>query len=243
MKSRCDPTAYRSGRRPGWVARLLTSANWLAFYVNQDYGNIRGFEINLDKRFSNFYSGNVNYAYSIAKGKSSSFRQNYDNSWAGNVLRTTESYLDWDQRHTVNGNIQFMIPKGTRPFGISALDEISLSLIGRYGSGLPFSSPPHSLDPPVNDERLPSTLSFDGRVQKRHGFSENLAAFVYLQVYNIFNRSNMDQEYFQDFADVEWYLADQDGDGEADLDVDGKYDDPFYWERSRYFQLGFGVEF
>ena len=222
---------------------FYTAANYYSIYINQDYGNVRGFEVNLDKRFSNFYSGNINYSYSVAKGKSSTTRQNASLAWAGYVLRTTEVYLDWDQRHVINGNVQFMIPKGTRPFGIGALDEFSLSLIGRYASGLPYSSPAHTLDPPINDQRLPSWYVFDGRIQKRHSFNNNMAAFVYLQVYNLFNQRNMNQDYFQWYADIEWYVADQDGDGEPDHDVDGKYDDPRYWQRSRIYQLGLGFEF
>lgn len=222
---------------------FYTVTNWYGLYINQDYGNVRGFEISLDKRFSNFYSGNLSYTYAVAKGKSSDARQNYENAWADNLIRTTESYLDWDQRHTIYGNIQFMIPEGTKLWGMGFLDQVSTSLIGKYGSGLPYSSPARDKDPPVNDKRLPYTLTFDARLQKRHSFSKNVAMLAYLQVYNLFDRSNMDQRFFQDNADTSWYQADQDGDGSPDYDVDGKYDDPRYYQRGRYFQFGVGIEF
>ncbi len=218
--------------------------NWYGLYINLDYGNVRGFELSLEKRFSNFYSGTVSYTYSVAKGKASESRQNYENAWADNVIKTTENYLDWDQRHTMYGSVQFMIPKGTKPFGQKWMDEWMLSLIGRYGSGMPFSSPSKDKDPPINDVRLPYTLSFDGRIQKRYSITENFAALVYLQGYNIFNHNNIDQRFFQDNADTGWYLEnDADNDGQPDKDVDGKHNDPQYWERGRYFQLGFGFEF
>ncbi len=209
--------------------------NWYGLYINQDYGNVRGFELSLEKRFSNFYSGNLSYTYSVAKGKSSSARQNYENAWADNLIRTTETYLNWDQRHTIYGNVQFMIPRDTKLFGTSALDEVMLSVIGRYGSGLPYSSPARSKDPPVNDERLPSTMSFDTRVQKRFSFGETMAVYAYLQVYNVFNQENIDQRYFQQFADIQWY--------EQFDDVDGKHDDPRFYKRGRYYQVGLGFEF
>ena len=203
--------------------------------MNQDYGNVRGFEISLEKRFSSYYSGNISYTYSVAKGKASEARQNYENAWANNLIRTTESYLNWDQRHTVYGNIQFMVPKGTRMFGNSILDEFSLSLIGKYGSGLPYSSPAKDKDPPVNDKRLPHTLSFDGRVQKRFTMTETFGVYAYLQIYNIFDQENIDQRFFQDNADMGWY--------EQFDDVDGKYDDPRYWQRGRLYQFGLGIDF
>ncbi len=123
-------------------------------YINGDYGNVRGVELSLEKRFSNYYAFNINYTYSVGKGKSSSSRQNYDRAWANQIIPTTESYLDWDQTHTIYSNVQFMIPPGTDPWGISALNEISLSIIGRYGSGLPYTSPARTKDPPINDRRL-----------------------------------------------------------------------------------------
>ncbi len=222
--------------------------NWYGLYINLDYGNVRGFELSLEKRFSSFYSTNISYSYSIAKGKASSARQNYENAWAGNVIRTTESYLDWDQRHTVYGNIMFMIPKNTRISGYSYLDkpleQVSLSLIGRYGSGLPYSSPAKDKDPPINDQRLPYTLSFDARIQKRHNFSQYFGMYVYLQVYNLFDRKNIDERYFQTNADTAWYTQnDADNDGTPDYDVDGKYNDPQYYQRGRMFQMGIGFDF
>ncbi|MDP8205054.1 MAG: TonB-dependent receptor [Candidatus Electryonea clarkiae] len=218
--------------------------NWYGLYINLDYGNVRGFELSLEKRFSSFYSGTVNYTYSVSKGKASSARQNYQNAWAENVIRTTESYLDWDQRHTVNGTIQLMVPRGTKPFNMAWMDEWMLSLIGRYGSGLPFTSPSRDKDPPINDQRLPFTLTFDGRVQKRYSFNDNFAALIYLQGYNIFDRQNIDQDYFQTYADAQWYMFnDADNNGEPDKDVDGLHDNPLYWERSRSFQFGIGFEF
>ena len=209
--------------------------NWYGLYVNQDYGNVRGVELSLEKRFSNFYSGNISYTYSVAKGKSSTARQNYDNAWADNLIRTTESYLNWDQRHTIYGNLQFMIPKGTHLFHSTALDEVTLSLIGRYGSGLPYSSPAKDKDPPINDKRLPHTLAFDGRVQKRFTLTERSGIYFYLQAYNIFDQQNIDQRFFQANADIGWY--------EQFDDVDGKYNDPRYYERGRLYQFGVGLEF
>lgn len=214
---------------------FYTARNWYGLYINQDYGNVRGFELSLNKRYSNFFSGNISYTYSVAKGKASESRQNYENAWAGDLIRTTESYLDWDQRHTVYGNFQFFVPHETDLFGAPYFDGVSVNLIGRYGSGLPYSSPARSKDPPINDKRLPYTLSFDGRLQKEWNVWGSMNLYGFLQVYNIFDQKNIDQRFFQNNADIGWY--------EQFDDVDGKYNDPRYWQRGRVYQVGLGMEF
>ncbi|MFH0883056.1 MAG: TonB-dependent receptor [bacterium] len=224
--------------------------NWYGLYINQDYGNVRGFEVSLEKRFSNYYSGNISYTYSVAKGKSSTTRQGYLTAYDSTVPRTTENYLDWDQRHTLYGNLQFMVPSGTRPFGQSWMDEVSFSLIGKYGSGLPYSSPSKDKNPPINDKRLPYTMEFDSRLQKRFSFSDHMGMYVYLMAYNLFDNRNINQRYFQNNADISWYesvdennIARGNHGYNGTKDVNGQYDEPGYWDRGRLYELGIGLEF
>jgi len=229
---------------------FYTALNWYGIYINQDYGNARGFEVSLEKRFSNFYSGNISYTYQVAKGKSSSTSAGYLTAYNATVPRTTDNYLDWDQRHSVYGNVQFMIPRGTHLFGQAWMDEVSASMIGKYGSGLPYSSESKDKNPPINDKRLPYTLSFDGRVQKRFSISDFTGAYVYLQVYNMFDNRNVNEDYFQDNADISWYEnVDENNVAlgapgyNGTKDVDGQYDNPYFWERGRRYELGIGIEF
>lgn len=46
-------------------------------YVNEDYANMKGFEINIDARSSKYFSGGLTYTYSIAKGSASSETEQY----------------------------------------------------------------------------------------------------------------------------------------------------------------------
>lgn len=214
---------------------FVDARNWYGLYVNNDYGNVRGFELSTTKRFSNFTSGSISYTYSVAKGKASDARQNYENAWAGNLIRTTESYLDWDQRHTVYANLQLFVPHDTNLFGMPYFDGTSMAVIGKYGSGLPYSSPARSNDPPINDKRLPYTMSIDLRVQKDWQIVEAFNVYGFFQVYNLLDRENIDQRFFQANADAGWY--------EQFNDVDGRYNDPRYFDRGRYMQVGLGIQF
>ena len=219
-----------------------TVADWYGLYINTDYGNVRGFELNLDKR-GTWMSGSVNYTYSVAKGKSSSHRQNYETVWANNIVPTEEQYLDWDQRHTVNGNVMFRIPRGVKRFG--PLQDSGINLICQYGSGCPFTFAPNAGREVVeNNKRLPWTIRFDLRVDKRFEMSKTVTLLTYLQVDNIFNRQNVDDEYFQfggnegDTIDPAWYVQ-----WEGGGDIDGKYDDPDVWMPGRIIRVGMALEF
>ncbi len=220
---------------------FYTVADWYGLYINTDYGNVRGFELNLDKR-GLWLSGSINYTYSVAKGKSSSHRQNYETVWANNLIPTKEQYLDWDQRHTVNGNVMFRIPRGARGFGF--LQDSGINIIAQYGSGLPFSfDPTAGREVVVNNKRLPWTLRFDLRADKRFIINDRTSILAYLQINNLFNRKNVDGNYFQDGGqdgtiDPAWYVQ-----WEGGGDLDGEYDDPKVYKPERTIRIGMALEF
>ena len=227
-----------------------TVTDWYGLYYNTDYGNVRGFELNLTKR-GNWTSGSINYTYSVAKGKSSTSRQDYETVWANNIIPTTEQYLDWDQRHTVNGNIQLRIPRDVKNRNLRYFEDSGISVIGQYGSGLPFTFAPNAGRLVVNNnERLPWTLRFDVRMDKRFLLTKTTFLVLYVQINNIFDRQNVDAEYFQaggsmgDTIDPSYYMqGDADFDGKPDYDMDGKYNDPEVWEMGRVIRAGLTFEF
>lgn len=126
-------------------------------YVNRDYGNVKGLTISLTKRYSNGFSANVDYTYSVAEGNASDPRSAF---WDAQNNRESEKqlvYLDWDQRHTLNGSVLFKLPY-----------KINLSFIGEYGSGLPYTP----TNPDLvgggfeNSARRPQQMNVDMRVTK-----------------------------------------------------------------------------
>ena len=46
-------------------------------YVNEDYANIKGFEVTFDVRPNKYFSGGLTYTYSVAKGSASSETEQY----------------------------------------------------------------------------------------------------------------------------------------------------------------------
>ncbi|MDZ7260744.1 MAG: TonB-dependent receptor [candidate division KSB1 bacterium] len=216
-----------------------TANSYYTDYINIDYGNVRGFEVSLYKRYSHYVGGEINYTYSIAKGKSSSNRQNYDYTWAGNIIPKEEHFLDWDQRHTITANLNIRVPEKRRLlFGTPILDDAGVNLTCQYGSGLPYTPPQRTRIVLINTKRRPHTVTWNLMADKRFTIVGSLKGEVFLWVDNLFDKKNL-----RDIADVDWYEADMNGDGKPDHDPMGKYRDPSVWSEGRVYRLGIGFLF
>jgi outer membrane receptor protein involved in Fe transport len=191
--------------------RYYTFSDYYTYYINTDYGNIRGFEFEIYKRrtVEGFWAGTFNYTYGVAKGKSSSFRQNYDLTWAGDIVPTTESYLDWDERHVVKANLDVRIPVSKPLLGIPILSDMGVNTIFTYASGEPYSPPSRSKEPSINTERLPWTMNIDLTFDKRFRLGGNRSIILFAWVRNLLDRKNVikfvDNIWADKLPDVEWY--------------------------------------
>lgn len=236
---------------------FYTASNYYTIRYNIDYGKIQGVEVTLDKRLSDYFGGYINYTYSIAVGKSSSARQNYDLVWAGTIVPKEESYLDWDQRHTISSNIYFKVGKKNAPFGIKLLRNFSTNLILQYGSGLPYSPPQRTREIEINTLRGLPTYEVDLSVEKRFNLGGfELMAFVWIN--NLTNHINVVGYHgvpgLVGDMDIEWYQlygdTNKDGvvDGKDDYDevlraARGRYNNPSYNSEGRTIRLGLGLNF
>jgi len=110
-------------------------------YVNRDYGSARGFELRFRKGYSHYTQGSVNYTYSYAMGKSSSYRQGYDYGYRGQPIPIREWPLDWDVRHSANVNVDFRIPRGQAPefFGLKLPENWGINMVWHIESGKPYT--------------------------------------------------------------------------------------------------------
>lgn len=238
-----------------------TVSDWYTTYYNRDYGNVRGFELILLRRPPGLFYGELNYTYSVAKGKSSTVGQGYITEWSGNIVPTFESYLAWDQRHTFNANVNLSY----RNF----LTTIAVN----YGSGTRFTRPEQGRIVVENTETYPWFMTSNMRLSynlKLGKYKGNL--FIY--VTNLFNLQR-----FRQVNDLNWYYQykqlvsqfDTNGDGEVttgdgqenffgymsnvDLDHDGKIDDnklnpergpymhPAIYQEKRHFRIGITIGF
>jgi outer membrane receptor protein involved in Fe transport len=176
-------TAYYSDIR-NWVQVELIETydtRKYARFINRDYANVTGFIVSLEKRFSGFWSANLDYTYQIAKGNASDPQDALNRERDNQEAEKTLIPLDWDQRSTLN----FTITAGKA-------GNWNIGLIGRLGSGTPYTS--DRFFNPVditfsNDRKKPAFMSFDLRFDKVFKFGDtDVSAFVL--VYNLFDRLN-----------------------------------------------------
>ena len=149
-------------------------------YVNRDYGNVKGVTVSLSKRMSHGFSANIDYTFSIAEGNASDPRSAF---WDAQNNRDAEKqlvYLDWDQRHTLNGSLLFRLPY-----------KVNLSFIGEYGSGLPYTPDTPNLEGGSfeNSGRRPTSMNVDMRISKTIQFLGRDIGFT-ANIYNLLDIRN-----------------------------------------------------
>jgi hypothetical protein len=173
-------------------------------FINTDFGHARGLVVSVSKHQRNFWSFDFNYTFAEARGTSSSDVQNSSYESSGWFIPTSESWLDWDQHHTINAGLDFRIPRGEGPMvvGIPVLEGFGLNLQWKFGSGFPFTTSQNSLlQPVVNNERYPSEMNTDLKVNKTF-WTGPLAIDLFCEVRNLFSRHNI-----VDIKDVSWYMS------------------------------------
>lgn len=138
-----------------------------SIYTNRDYANVKGVTLNLNRGFQDYFSLDFNYTFQFSEGISSTpeddFYASRDNSEPTFYLLP----LDWDQRHLVNAALYF----GQSDWGGS--------LIGRYGTGLPYTP---SITQATAERGLTSGFSSNSR-RKPNQFSLDLKLFKSFDIF------------------------------------------------------------
>jgi hypothetical protein len=165
-----------------------------AYYVNEDFATVKGFEVSTRTRLHNLSFG-INYTFSVAKGSSSSQQERYTGVY--NIVGVQSLRflpLDFDQRHTGNAQIGIDFGSNEGPFGYlsSVFENTSFTIIGQYGSGLPYTyNPLRSIYvAEQNNSRLPETMTVD--LYARKAFIVGPVQLgIFIDIRNLLNRKNV----------------------------------------------------
>ena len=107
-------------------------------YVNMDYARSRGIEIRFRRRYSKYFSGNVDFTYAVATGKSSTPNTNLLVA-AGKVSEKPlgETFLSWDRPFRISTDIYFDMPRNANLvlWGVPVPENWGLSIRWEYTSG------------------------------------------------------------------------------------------------------------
>jgi outer membrane receptor protein involved in Fe transport len=177
----------------------FTQGRGYTIFTNADFGRIQGIDVTIDKRYSNYVSGQFNYTFSVAKGNESDPLEGY-NSYreeTAHLRPNRDFYLDFDRRHDFSLNVDLRFPAGFGPeiFGVKPLANTGLNVLAEMASGLPYTplsreGEEASVNPEKNSARKPWTKTVDLRAIKdfRAG---GLQWRAFLKVENLLDNINV----------------------------------------------------
>jgi outer membrane receptor protein involved in Fe transport len=156
--------------------RWMSGGGGYVYLDNVDFGNSKGIEIVLNKRFSDLWSARINYTWSTANISTSSPLT----AAQKNRFISYRTFLaDWDRPHDLSANFVFSNPSSW-----------AISLITYARSGRPYST----LAEKLNTERMPWEITSDLRISKYFNFLDMQETF-YLKVSNLLDRRNIRNVY------------------------------------------------
>ncbi len=153
------------------------------------FGNVRGFEISVEKRASNWMSGRLSYTFSSAKGTASGpvnegagiFRE-VEGTVTDNTLFLTT--LDFARPHVLNGYIDIR-----SPLSGGTLKEYGANFLINIQSGLPITSRV-GLAQSALGERAPANTNIDLRLDATLDLG-SVQPNVFLLIENLFDSRNV----------------------------------------------------
>jgi Carboxypeptidase regulatory-like domain/TonB-dependent Receptor Plug Domain len=219
-----DVAAYNKDNLSNAAGRLLSrydpfrgNNQNIQYITNADFGNTRGIDVRIDRRFGNLFNGTLAYTFQQAKNTGSDpdtyldFGSRVLNAVSGGRQPPPQAILptDFSRPHTLAGAFSLSFPadwqKGSAVGTI--LQNAGIFTIFRYSSGTPYTpcSPNvgdedivsgdncnRQFPEPLNSSRLPAFKQFDLKVTKGFGIGK-LDVTAYLDARNIFNFKNIIQ--------------------------------------------------
>ena len=153
-----------------------------ALYVNRDYGKSRGFTFSLTKRpTEDHISVSLDYTLQIAEGNASDPNDAFNRAQGTPPQQPNIQVvpLNWDQRHTINLSLFYIIP-GNFNFGV----------IAKYESGFPYTPELQSIQTSFeNSARIPSKTNVDLQFNKDFVIGGSTLSF-FARVFNLFDTRN-----------------------------------------------------
>ncbi len=178
-----DVTAYYKDIRNLLGVELYVKNNFKKFaqYINTDYGQVTGFTLSFDKRFSEGLGATIDYTYQVAIGDASDPEEAYNLAQATPPIQPNKQLvpLNWDRRHSLN----FTLTAGTP-------DDFIVSAVGQLGSGLPYTpSFQNQRTGLENSANMPTFFNMDLYITKYFKLEgTNLSLFA--KIYNVFDTPN-----------------------------------------------------
>ncbi len=217
-----DNLANPAGRLVSLIDNLGGDPNDIRLTVNQDFGNTRGMDLRLDRRFGNLFNGFLSYSYQDAKNTGTdpytyiNFGSRILAGIGGSASPPPQAAqpTNISRPHSIGGAFALNFPSDFRQGSVvgAVLNRLGANATFRYASGTPYSrcdiddsgsddvrsGTPcgQTLAGDYNAARLPAYKEFNLRVTK--GFQLGaLDLTAYADARNLFNFKNISRVYTQ----------------------------------------------
>ncbi|MFQ5550540.1 MAG: TonB-dependent receptor domain-containing protein [Gemmatimonadales bacterium] len=165
-----------------------------SIFANADFGRVRGVEATIEREFINGIGARATYVIQEATASASDafdfFRRFQVTPLGDTIVPASVSIpLDFDRRHSFIG----VLRGRTSPALGRWLGRIEVAMVGRWGSGLPFTSTNVTGDTILglpNSERLPSQFKLDIVLRKTLNIG-GIGIGFYADIRNLTNRRNI----------------------------------------------------
>jgi hypothetical protein len=197
------------------------AAGTINMLTNADFGNTRGIDVRLDRRFGNLFNGTLSYSFMDAKNTGSDpdtyvdFGARVLNAISGGNQPPPQAVLptDFNRPHTLAAAASLTFPEGWNEGSTvgSIFENVGVFATFRYTSGTPYTACAFGIsDQDVvsgdncdlefpegqNQSRLPSFKNLNLRFTKGFGIG-GLDVTAYLDARNILNFRNVIQVFTQ----------------------------------------------
>jgi outer membrane receptor protein involved in Fe transport len=210
-----DLVAYNRDIDKGTAARQIITpqAGAMRFLFNVNNGNVRGFDLTLTKRFSNYWSADATYSYLDSKLTDSdqdqfTFNRGF-NSTADNPIDAPATPLpaDFDVTHKLASTFSLRFPNDFQEGSTvgDIFQNFGVFATARFASGLPFTRQPIAsgafIEPP-NSSRRDSNFQTDVRATKYFELASDVELGAIFEVFNVFNNENLTEDQVIPFGEA-----------------------------------------
>jgi outer membrane receptor protein involved in Fe transport len=173
---------YRDVR--DWITAgpIIQTYNLVTYsiFTNQDYANVKGITLTFNKRFTNYFSFDLNYTYQVAEGTNSRPEDAYNAAIGSGEPSLFLIPMDWDQNHLLNASV------------FTGYNGWGASVIARYGTGLPYTPVTTLYTAEIlagggltrNSRRIPSQFTIDLKLDKTFQLM-GLDITAFIRIFNL----------------------------------------------------------
>ncbi|HEY2956574.1 MAG TPA: TonB-dependent receptor [Candidatus Eisenbacteria bacterium] len=134
-------TYYKDVKDLVEVQAIGSKPNGFTSYRNADFATIKGLDLGFTLRRVNHLQANLAYSLSYAVGTGSVSNSSANPAWYGSEIPKQTAPLDFDQRHKISVNLDYLFGSGEGPAlgGRRVLEHSSLNVLWNIASGTPYT--------------------------------------------------------------------------------------------------------